>query len=158
MEHFYILWRLLDMFELSLQVSTCFIHSHRCTRLIEKNFYEAKLCSYVLIEAPDRRLILKINKGKARRNWVKKSKIRKLQETVPKSLYYDTAYPYVRSSEPSSPFRPLSLPYPAPPRETLKLPRAFLNTSYLHLAPLLRRNSSKTSEWILLFDLSFWTL
>ena len=33
-----------------------------------------------------------------------------MQENVPKGLYYDTANAYVRSSVPSPPFRPISIP------------------------------------------------
>lgn len=38
---------------------------------------------------------------------------------------------------------PLALQHPAPRAETLKLPGAFLNTSYFHFDPHLRCNSSK---------------
>ena len=50
-------------------------------------------------------------KGRARRKWVKKSKVRKVLENVPQGLYYDTANAYVRSSVPS--FRFFS-PFPTP--------------------------------------------
>ena len=52
------------------------------------------------------------------------------------SLHYDPASVYVRSSFPSPPFNPLSLPHPAPPTESLKLPGALLNTLNLNFAPL----------------------
>ena len=54
-----------------------------------------------------------------------------MQENILGGLHYDTANAYVRISVPSPKFLPLSLPHPAPAAETLKLPGAFLNTSYL---------------------------
>ena len=97
-----------------------------------------------------------IANGRAHPNWVEKSKIKKLQENIPKCVFHDIENAYVRNRVHSLLIPPFSLSHTAPQAEILELPGALLNTSYFHFAPHLQCNSSKTSWWISFFDVSFW--
>ena len=97
---------------------------------------------------------IKTIKGRAHRNWIKKLKNGGICSQ--RHLLW-LCKRLCTLQCPSPPLPPLSQPHPSQPAETMKLPVAFLNSSYLYFVPNLQCNSSKTSWWILLFDVSFWS-